>query len=71
MKQIEEMFNKKTGIVEDNIMKNMDDQKTIILGEVYNEIVKSEIRIKEKYDIDIKKIEEDLESLTIKIGLGS
>ena len=71
MKQIEEMFNKKIGIVEDNIMKNMDDQKTIILGEVYNEIVKSEIRIKEKYDIDIKKIEEDLESLTIKIGLGS
>ena len=45
-------------------------KKQIKDGKIQEYIVESELRITKKYDNIIKSIQEDLESITIKIGLG-
>jgi len=70
MKKIQELFNKKVDGTYDNIMNDLKEKENIRDGKVQEYIVESELRITKKYDDSIKKIEEDLESLTLKIGLG-
>ena len=48
----------------------MKENEAIRDGKVQEYIVESELRVTQKYDGIIKNIQEDLESLTIKIGLG-
>ena len=70
IEKIEEMIKKQAGEVESKIMKNVDDNHTVYLGEIEKTVVNAEHRIKQKYDAEIKKIEEELESLILKVGLG-
>jgi len=71
MKEIEEMFTKKTGEVESKIMEKVDEKHTVFLGEIDKAVVNAEHRIKQKYDTEIKTIEENLEELTLKVGYGA
>ena len=70
LKKIEDLFTKKVDEVNEKIMKDIKEKEEIRDGKVQEYIVESEIRITKKYDNIIKSIQEDLESLTIKIGLG-
>ena len=70
IKKIEEMLVKKIDEVDEKIMKDIKSKEEIRDGKVQEYIVESELRITKKYDNIIKSIQEDLESLTIKIGLG-
>lgn len=70
IEKIKELIKKDAGEIKESIMKEIDDNKAIFLGELDKTILNTEHRIKQKYDSDIKKIEEDLESLTLKVGLG-
>ena len=71
MRKIQEMFEKKVDETYDKIMNDIKDKENIRDGKVQEYIVESELRITKKYDENIKKIEEDLESLTLKVGLGA
>ena len=71
MRKIQEMFEKKVDETYDKIMNDIKDKENIRDGNVQEYIVESELRITKKYDENIKKIEEDLESLTLKVGLGA
>jgi ribosomal protein L5 len=64
------MVSDEAGAVESKIMEKVGEDHTLLLGEVEKVVVNAEHRIKQKYDTEIKKLEEDLESLTIKVGLG-
>ena len=70
IKKIEEMLVKKIDEVDEKIMKDIKSKEEIRDGKVQEYIVESELRITKRYDNIIKSIQEDLESLTIKIGLG-
>ena len=70
MKKIEEIYNKKIDEVNEKRMKSVLEKEEIRDGKVQEYIVESELRITKNYDKRIKSIEEDLESLTIKVGLG-
>ena len=70
MKKIQEMFDKKVDETYDKIMNDIKDKDDIRDGKVQEYIVESELRVSKKYDDNIKKIEEDLEALTLKIGIG-
>ena len=70
MKKIQELFVKKVDETYNKIMNDLKEKENIRDGKVQEYIVESELRITKKYDDSIKKIEEDLESLTLKIGLG-
>ena len=70
IKKIEEMLVKKIDEIDEKIMKDIKSKEEIRDGKVQEYIVESELRITKKYDNIIKSIQEDLESLTIKIGLG-
>ena len=71
LKKIEEMFDKKIGEIHDNIMNDINEKDKIRDGKVQEYIVESELRITKTYNDKMKKVEEDLESLTLKIGLGT
>ena len=70
MKKIEEMFGKKVDETYEKIMNDIKNKDDIMDGKVQEYIVESELRVTKKYDENIKKIEEDLESLTLKVGIG-
>ena len=70
MKKIEEIIVKKVDESYEKIMNDIKDKENIKDGKVQEYIVESELRITKKYDDNIKRIEEDLESLTLKVGLG-
>jgi hypothetical protein len=70
MKTIHEMFEKKVDETYEKIMNDIKDKDDIRDGKVQEYILESELRITKKYDENIKKIEEDLEALTLKIGIG-
>ena len=70
MKKIEEMYDKKVDETYEKIMIDIKNKEDVLDGKVQEYIVESELRITKKYDENIKKIEEDLESLTLKVGLG-
>ena len=70
MKKIQEMFDKKVDETYDKIMNDIKDKDNIRDGKVQEYIVESELRVSKKYHDNIKKIEEDLEALTLKIGIG-
>ena len=70
MKKIEDIFGKRIDEVNEKIMKDIKEKEEIRDGKVQEYIVESELRITKKYDNIIKGIQEDLESITIKIGLG-
>ena len=70
MKKIEEIFGKRIDEGHDRTMKEIKEKEDIRDGKVQEYIVESELRITKKYDNIIKTIKEDLESITIKIGLG-
>ena len=69
-KKIEDIFGKRIDEVNEKIMKDIKEKEEIRDGKVQEYIVESELRITKKYDNIIKSIQEDLESITIKIGLG-
>ena len=71
MKKIEEMFGKKVDETYEKIMNDIKNKDDIMDGKVQEYIVESELRVTKKYDENIKKIEEDLESLTLKVGIGA
>ena len=71
LKKIEEMFDKKVGETYDKIMNDIGEKDKIRDGKVQEYIVESELRITKKYDDNIKRVQEDLESLTLKVGLGT
>ena len=70
MKKIEEMYDKKVDETYEKIMIDIKNKEDVLDGKVQEYIVESELRITKKYDENIKKIEEDLESLTLKVGIG-
>ena len=70
IKKIEDMVVKKIDEVNEKINKEIKEKEEIKDGKIQEYIVESELRITKKYDNIIKSIQEDLESLTIKIGLG-
>ena len=70
LENIKKMISDEAGVVESKIMQKVTEDHTLLLGEVEKTVVNAEHRIKQKYDTEIKKIEEDLESLTLKVGLG-
>ena len=70
MKKIQDMFDKKVDETHEKIKQDIDDKEIIKEGKVLDYIAEAELRITKKYDENIKKIEEDLESLTLKVGLG-
>jgi gas vesicle protein len=70
IENIKKMVSDEAGAVESKIMEKVGEDHTLLLGEVEKVVVNAEHRIKQKYDTEIKKLEEDLESLTIKVGLG-
>ena len=70
IENIKKMISDEAGVVESKIMQKVTEDHTLLLGEVEKTVVNAEHRIKQKYDTEIKKIEEDLESLTLKVGLG-
>ena len=71
IKTIEELFNKRIEEVNEKIKKEIKEKEEIKDGKVQEYIVETELRITKKYDNIIKGIQEDLENLTIKIGLGA
>ena len=70
IENIKKMISDEAGVVESKIMQKVTEDHTLLLGEIEKTVVNAEHRIKQKYDTEIKKIEEDLESLTLKVGLG-
>ena len=70
MKKLEDIFNKRLDETNEKIIKEIKEKEEIKDGKIQEYIVESELRINKKYDDIIKTIQEDLESLTIKIGLG-
>ena len=70
LENIKKMISDEAGVVESKIMQKVTEDHTLLLGEIEKTVVNAEHRIKQKYDTEIKKIEEDLESLTLKVGLG-
>ena len=70
MNKLEEIFSKKVDDVHVRLMNDIKEKEDIKDGKVQEYIVESELRITKKYDEIIRNIKEDLESLTIKIGLG-
>ena len=70
IKKIEDIFNKKLDEVNEKLIEEMKKNEQEKDGKYQEYIVESELRITKKYDGIIKNIQEDLESLTIKIGLG-
>ena len=71
IKKIEELFNKRLEEVNEKINKELKEKEEIKDGKIQEYIVETELRITKKYDNIIKVIQEDLENLTIKIGLGA
>jgi hypothetical protein len=71
IKTIEELFNKRIEEINEKIKKEIKEKEEIKDGKVQEYIVETELRITKKYDNIIKGIQEDLENLTIKIGLGA
>ena len=57
-------------IIKEGKFDDIKEKEDIKDGKVQEYIVESELRITKKYDEIIRNIKEDLESLTIKIGLG-
>ena len=70
MNKLEEIFGKKVDEVHEKLMKDIREKEEIKDGKIQEYIVESELRVTQKYDNIIRTIKEDLESLTIKIGLG-
>ena len=70
IKKIEDIFNKKLDEINEKLIEEMKKNEREKDGKYQEYIVESELRITKKYDGIIKTIQEDLESLTIKIGLG-
>ena len=70
MNKLEEIFSKKVDDIHIKLMNDIKEKEDIKDGKVQEYIVESELRITKKYDDIIRNIKEDLESLTIKIGLG-
>ena len=70
LENIKIMIADETGKAESNIMEQVKKDHTLLLGEMEKTVVNAEHRIKQKYDTEIKKMEEEVESLIIKVGVG-
>ena len=71
MKKIQTMYDKRAGELYEKLVKLIEDEKHVNDGKMQEYIVESELRITNKYDESIKEIKGDLESLTLKIGIGA
>ena len=69
--KLTELVNSKVEIINNQLDEKFKEQNTLIDGRIQEYILESEKRIDGKYDENIKKIKEDVENLTIKIGIGS
>ena len=70
LENIKIMITDETGKAESNIMEQVKKDHTLLLGEMEKTVVNAEHRIAQKYDTEIKKMEEEVESLIIKVGVG-
>jgi len=70
LENIKIMIADETGKAESNIMEQVKKDHTLLLGEMEKTVVNAEHRITQKYDAEIKKMEEEVESLIIKVGVG-
>ena len=70
LENIKIMITDETGKAESNIMEQVKKDHTLLLGEMEKTVVNAEHRITQKYDTEIKKMEEEVESLIIKVGVG-
>ncbi len=71
MGKIVEMIEKKMAYLDSQLDIKIKEQNTIIDGRIQEYIVESEKRVDGKYEDSLKKMKEDIENLTIKIGIGS
>ena len=71
MSKIIEIIEKKMAYLDSQLDIKIKEQNTIIDGRIQEYIVESEKRVDGKYEDSLKKIKEDIENLTIKIGIGS
>ena len=71
VKKLQDMFDKRVEELKEKITKNIEDERHINDGKIQEYVVESELRITNKYDEEIKTIKDDLETLTLKIGIGA
>ena len=69
--KLTELVNSKVEIINNQIDEKFKEQNTLVDGRIQEYILECEKRIDGKYEENIKKIKEDVENLTIKIGIGS
>lgn len=70
LEKINDVLEKKIEMIRKEIEELHQSHKTLIDGRIQEYVLESENRIKNKYDENIKKIQDDLESLVVKIGVG-
>ena len=70
IEKINDVLEKKIEMIRKEIEEQHQNHKTLVDGRIQEYVLESENRIKNKYDENIKKIQDDLESLVVKIGVG-
>ena len=69
--KLNEIINGKFKEIINKIDEKIKEENSVIDGRIQEYIVESEKRVDGKYEDSLKKIKEDIENLTIKIGIGS
>jgi hypothetical protein len=69
--KLNEIINSKFKEIMNKIDEKIKEENSVIDGRIQEYIVESEKRVDGKYEDSLKKIKEDIENLTIKIGIGS
>lgn len=70
IEKINDVLEKKIEMIRKEIEEQHQNHKTLVDGRIQEYVLESENRIKNKYDENIKKIQDDLESLVVKIGVS-
>ena len=71
VKKIQDMYDKKVEELNKKLIKYIEEERHINDGKIQEYIVESELRIINKYDEELKTIKGDLDTLTLKIGIGA
>ena len=70
LEKISDVLEKKIAFINEELEKKQNEHKTLVDGRIQEYVLESENRIKSKYDINIKKIQDDLDNIIVKIGVG-
>lgn len=70
LEKISDVLEKKIEFINQELEKKQSEHKTLVDGRIQEYVLESENRIKSKYDINIKKIQDDLDNIIVKIGVG-